>query len=75
MMLYIYPFLNSVTVEFLKYSVDRRAPNRLIWKMRNFLFRTGAGSFAALVTRYVPFKPVRYSLLDVFNRSVRLGVK
>ena len=75
MMLYIYPFLNSVTVEFLKYSDDTRSPNRLVWKIRNFLFRTGAGGFGTLVTRFVPFKPIRYFLLDMFNRSLQLGLR
>ncbi len=75
MMLYLFPFLNSVTVEFLRYSKDSRFPNRLVWKIRNFFFRTGVGGVGRLVTRFVPFKPIRYFLLDMFNRSMQLGFR
>jgi len=74
-MLYLYPFLNSVTVEFLKYNKNARSPNRLVWKIRNFFFRTGVGGVARLVTRFVPFKPIRYFLIDMFNRSMQLGFR
>ncbi|MFQ5641436.1 MAG: hypothetical protein ACE5IR_25955 [bacterium] len=74
-MLYLYPFLNKVTVEFLRYSDHTRSPNRLVWKIRNFFFRNGAGGFGSLVTRFVPFKPIRYFLLDVFNRSFQVGLR
>ncbi len=75
MMLYLYPFLNKVTVEFLKYSDDTQSPNRFVWKIRNFFFRTGAEGFGSLVTRFVPFKRIRYFLLDVFNRSFQVGLR
>lgn len=68
MMLYLFPFLNKVSVEYRKYSNGTRFSKRFIWRFRNWVWANLAPSFGYYVTRFIPFKPLRYFLVDRFNQ-------
>ena len=74
MMLYLNPFLNKVTVEFRKYHSERLSSNHRAWKLRNLAWKTVAPGFAYWMTTLVPFKPLRYLILENFNRCVQLAL-
>ncbi len=67
-MLYLYPFLDSVVVE---YRHDGHGPirsNSWQWRMRNWVWKTGSPSFGKIVTALVPPPKLRSWILDNFNR-------
>lgn len=68
MMLYLFPFLNRVSVEYRKYTDDTRFSKRFIWSFRNWVWANLAPSFGYVVTRFIPFRPLRYFLVDRFNQ-------
>jgi len=74
MMLYIAPFLNTVTVEFRRYDPGREAPAQAgwQWRLRNWVWSKGAPLYAYLVTRYVPSRRIRYFLIDRLNQLIVL---
>ena len=64
-MMYIFPYLDSVGVEFRRYTgpADQAAsrPAHRLWKLRNFVWKTFMPGFGAAVTeRYVPRGGARY---------------
>jgi FAD/FMN-containing dehydrogenase len=80
-MMYIDPFLDTVTVEFRRYREDKD-PARASswqWKLRNFVWSIGAPYFSYTVTKYIPIKRLRYLLIDTYNRlkslTLMLGVR
>jgi FAD/FMN-containing dehydrogenase len=81
MMLYIFPFLDRLTVEFRRYSGaeaearETSMPNHLIWRLRNLAWKSVAPGFGYLAERYVPFKGPRYRLVNGFNRLVQLTMR
>lgn len=75
MMMYIYPFLGAVTVEYRKYIPPKGKPNRVAWKLRNFVWKTLAPSVGWTVTRFMPWKPLRYFVVNRFNRIIQLALK
>jgi len=72
MMLYIYPFLDRITVERRKYNPDAktRQATRWQWDLRNYIWRRIAPSYAFLVSRYIPSARLQDFLLNAFNRVV-----
>lgn len=68
MMLYLFPFLNKVSVEYRKYTDDTSFSKRFVWRFRNWVWASLAPFFAYFVTRFIAFKPFRYFLVDWFNR-------
>jgi FAD/FMN-containing dehydrogenase len=77
MMMYIFPFLDRITVEFRRYSQDEAArqrvtrPNRIAWRVRNFCWKNVIAGFGYLAERYIPFPGPRYFAIDSFNRVVQ----
>lgn len=70
MMLYLFPFLDRVAVEFRSYHNDPNPPNRKLWSFRNWVWKTGAPGFGYLCTRFIPIPFVRYKLIDHFYRMM-----
>ncbi len=71
MMLYLFPFQNRITAEFRKYSNAGGAPNRFLWKLRNFVWKTVGPTYGFVVTKLIPFKTIRYALIDAFDLVVQ----
>jgi FAD/FMN-containing dehydrogenase len=70
MMMYIDPFLDTITVEYRRYREDKN-PARATswqWKLRNLVWSTLAPSFSYNITKYFPIKAVRYFLINTYNR-------
>ena len=81
MMMYINPFLDSITVEFRKYH-DLHSGRELTdwqWRLRNYAWSHMAPFYAYLVTKYVRFAALRVFLINAYNylivRVVRLLVR
>ena len=74
MMMYIFPFLGRVSVEFRRYTGDEAAaraihpPSRYAWRLRNFAWKAAAPGFGYLMEKYVPSNAIRYKVIDAFNR-------
>jgi hypothetical protein len=68
MMLYLFPFLDSVVVE---YRYDGSGPiksNSWQWRLRNWVWKTGSPTFGKIVTTIVPFRFLRSFITDNYNR-------
>jgi hypothetical protein len=66
MMLYLYPFLDRVVVE---YRSDGQGPitvNSWQWQLRNFFWKTLSPFVGKTATNFVPWKPLRYWLVDTY---------
>jgi len=68
MMLYLFPFLDRVGVEFRRYDATREPQPSLLWKFRNWVWKSGAPGFGYLCTRFIPVQRVRYAIIDYFYR-------
>jgi FAD/FMN-containing dehydrogenase len=78
MMLYIYAFLNKITVESRKYLDDGdagRSPNRYSWRLRNWVWKTLAPTYGHRVTTLVPSRSVQYHMINGFNRGIQIALK
>jgi FAD/FMN-containing dehydrogenase len=67
-MLYLFPFLDSVVVE---YRYDGTGPiesRSWQWRLRNYAWKTLAPGFSRTLNLLVPFRRVRFWLIDLFNR-------
>jgi len=74
MMFYFFQFLNEIVVEFRKY-IDKNTTQPTgtwQWKLRNWTWKNLAPGVGYILTRFIPFKPLRYKLVDLFNRKVQL---
>jgi FAD/FMN-containing dehydrogenase len=71
LMLYILPFPRTVMVELRTYRPDLKPNRRWPWKLRNFAWATLAPIVALLATHGIPFKPLRYALLQWGGRLVQ----
>lgn len=68
MMLYLFPFLDRVVVE---YRYDGNGPltsNSWQWRLRNWVWKTAGPAFGKTVTTFIPFNGIRYWLIDRFNQ-------
>ncbi len=68
MMLYLFPFLDSVVVE---YRYDGPGPLRSDswqWRIRNWVWKTGSPAFGKIMTTFVPFRRLRSWIIDTYNR-------
>lgn len=69
MMLYIFPFLNSVSVEFRRYhDSEHRVVNSLPWRVRNLAWKSIAPGFGYLMSHAIPWRPLRFRVVNGFNR-------
>lgn len=71
MMLYLFPFLDRVTVEFRKYVSDNSPPNRFIWRFRNYAWKTVGPTYGYVLTKVMPVKGIRFFLIDWFNLALQ----
>lgn len=71
MMLYLFPFLNRVTVEFRKYGEADGKPNKLVWWFRNYAWKTVGPTYGYLLTKLMPVKRLRYFYIDWFNLMIQ----
>lgn len=74
MMLYLYPFLGKITVEYRKYVEPQGSASSRPWRLRNWVWKTVAPTFGYLSTRFIPWKPLRYFLLNRFNRFIQIAL-
>jgi FAD/FMN-containing dehydrogenase len=72
MMLYMNPFLDTITIEFRQYrgSASARDLTTWQWKIRDFVWSRAAPLYAYLVTSLVPSTGLRDLLIDFSNRLV-----
>ena len=72
MMMYIFPYLDRVGVEFRRYAgpADQatKSPNHTLWKLRNFAWKTFMPGFGAATERWVPNRGARYRMVNGLNR-------
>jgi FAD/FMN-containing dehydrogenase len=81
-MMFLFPFTNRVIAELRTYtgpaSPDADLRDR-VWRFRNYCWKTFVPGTANTLTRAIPLRPVRYALVDGFNRSIQrtlaLGVR
>ena len=73
MFMYIFPFLDSIVVEFRKYREDdgTTKPDESLWRLRNRVWSTTQPAAAARITRLVPLKRLRYFLIDRSNARLK----
>jgi hypothetical protein len=74
MMLYLAPFLNSVTVEYRKYLDSDITSKRQIWKLRNWVWKSVGPGFSHILTEFLPFRSLRYFLIDRFYQFILIGL-
>ncbi|MDA0661706.1 MAG: FAD-binding protein [Proteobacteria bacterium] len=72
MMLYMFPFLNRVMVEYRSEGDLPLRSNAWQWRLRNFVWSKLGPIFGKIVTRFVPFRGVRAILLNATNRLTML---
>ncbi len=68
MMLYLFPFLDRVVVE---YRYDGKGPlisNSWQWRLRNWVWKTVGPFVGKTASLFIPFKRIRFWLIDQFNR-------
>jgi FAD/FMN-containing dehydrogenase len=71
MMLYLFPFLDEVAVEFRRYHETGKPSGPTLWRLRNWTWKSLAPGLAYILTRAIPFKGLRYGLIDGFNQKVQ----
>lgn len=72
MMLFLLPFLNKIIVEYRKHRDDVKVKKgSLVWRVRNWVWKTVAPGFGAIMTKIIPIKSLRYALIDRFNLLIQ----
>ena len=71
-MYYLFPFSDSLTVEFRHYDESRAPSGRLTWFVRNLVWKTLAPAISALATRWISHARLRFMLLDGFYRLLQI---
>lgn len=72
MMLYLFPFLDRVMVEYRSEGTPPLRANAWQWRLRNFVWGKLGPGFSRIVTSYVPFRGLRGFLLNTMNRLTLL---
>ena len=71
-MMYMFPFENTLTVEFRKYNPTAKGwPDRIPWKLRNYAWKNAGPKFAHDVTEKIDNLDIRYSVIDKFHEVLR----
>lgn len=70
-MYYLFPFSNTITVEYRHYDKSNPPEGRKAWFVRNLAWKTIAPAVSAIVTRGIKHKPSRYFLIDGFYRILQ----
>jgi len=66
-MLYLFPFLDRVVVEYRYDGAGEPQSNSWQWALRNWVWKTGSPGFARLVGTLVPFRSLRSWIYDRYN--------
>jgi hypothetical protein len=71
-MMYINPFINTITVAFRRYRDDQdpRQASSWQWRLRNFAWGTLGPYVSCLATHYIPMKGLRYLVIDRFHQFI-----
>jgi FAD/FMN-containing dehydrogenase len=78
MMMYIFPFLDRVGVEFRRYTGAAAAareaapPRSYVWKLRNLSWKSIGPGLGYLAQRYVPSRRLRFGLVNGMNRLLQV---
>lgn len=78
MMMYIFPFLNRIGVEFRRYTGAEASareagrPRRFVWKLRNLSWKSVGPGVGYLAQRYVPSRKLRFALVNGLNRLLQV---
>ena len=72
MMYYLFPFQDSITVEFRHYLPDLKPTNRWVWWLRNLMWKSLAPSLSHFLTVNLNNKKLRFFLIDSFNRVLQV---
>lgn len=72
MMLYLFPFLDRVMVEYRSEGSPPLRRNAWQWRLRNFVWSKLGPAFAKTVSSYVPFRILRGFLFNLMNRLTLL---
>jgi FAD/FMN-containing dehydrogenase len=79
-MFYIFPSQNRITVELRQYQGEYdpqtdplypRSWRRIVWRLRNFVWKRLGPGYGYWVTRLIRIKPLRYFLVDCMNTLIR----
>jgi len=71
MMLYLFPYLDSVVVEYRQDTTQPIRPRAWQWRLRNWVWKTGSPGFARIVSTLVPLRRLRSLILDSYDRLSR----
>ncbi len=75
-MMYIFVFVDQITVEFRKYNPDATGdPNRKAWMLRNYLWGTVGPKFAHDTEQNVSNPSLRYGVIDDFFAIGRFNLE
>ncbi len=75
-MLYVFPFADSVTVEFRSYNPGASGkPNRIIWPLRNYLWATSGPAVCGQVEADIGDPEIRYGVIDGFGSLWRFKLE
>ena len=72
MMYYLFPFTDTLTVEFRRYVPGKKPRGHKAWYVRNLAWKRLAPAFSALATRFVASRRVRYFFIGRFYRMLQL---
>ena len=67
-MLYMFPFLDSIVVEYRFDGAEPIQSKSWQWAVRNWVWKTGSPTFGKLMTMLVPFRRIRSFIIDTYNR-------
>ena len=70
MMLYLLPFLDKVVVEYRSDGLGEVRPGAWQWHVRNFVWKAVGPGYSMILGYIVPIRPLRYVLINLFNRVV-----
>ena len=75
-MMYIFPYLDRIAVEFRRYSGPaseaKKPATHALWKLRNFGWKTLIPGLNAKLERFVPHSGPRYRLVNLSNRATQI---
>ena len=68
MMLYLFPYLDRVVVEYRYDGTEPMRSNSWQWRLRNWVWKTGSPGFSRIVNLLIPFRKLRSWIFDSYNR-------
>jgi hypothetical protein len=68
MMLYLFPFLDKVVVEYRSDAPGEVKPGSWQWRVRNYTWKTLGPGYSMVLSYVMPIRVVRYALINLANR-------